>query len=250
MRKASVTIGTLLVVGAAVALVNCGGDDSSPTGGTGGSGGSGAAGGTGGTTGGAGGKGGAAGGTAGTGGSSGGGMPDGSATGGSSGAAGCAGKGGNSGAAGNAGAAGRAGSSGAAGAGGSAGSAGAAGAAGSAGKDGGAAGSAGTGMDASPDGGQCPATPPAPGGDCDVIEDCLYGPVTCTCLSPGAMGSWACSGGPSDGGNTDTGGLCPAAEPSFGDPCADAGFLGPCLYDSGHSECVCDPAAGWGCIRH
>ena len=81
-RTASVTIGTWLVVGAAVALVNCGGDDTSPTGGASGTGGAGATGGTGGSSGGTGGAAGSMGGSAGKGGSSGAGMPDGSATGG------------------------------------------------------------------------------------------------------------------------------------------------------------------------
>ena len=243
MRKASVTIGTLLVVGAAAALVNCGGDDSSPTGGTGGSGGSGATGGSGGGTG---GSAGSAAGSGGAGGSSGAGMPDGSATGGTAGAAGSGGKGGSSGAA---GAAGKGGSSGAAG---SSGAGGTAGAAGAAGKDGGSAGSAGSGTDGGGDGGRCPATQPSPGGQCSDDVDCTYGPVTCSCLDPGPMGTWACSGGPVDGGPVgDAAGMCPPMQPDFGDACPDGGYLGPCLYDSGHSECTCDPAGvGWSCIRH
>jgi hypothetical protein len=233
MRTISVTIGTLLVVGVAVTLLNCG-DDSSP-------GGAGATGGTGGTgaTGGSGGSGGSTGGTAGTGGSSGAGMQDSGTdqggSGGSSGAAGSGGKGGGSGASGSSGAAGKAGGS------------GAAGSAGSGGKDGGTGGSA----DASSDAAGCPSSAPQPGTPCTVDGDCIYGPLTCTCSDPGPNGSWLCSGGPSpEGGGGDSGGMCPATEPSPGDPCPDGGYLGPCLYDSGHSECTCDPAVGWGCIRH
>jgi hypothetical protein len=242
MRKASVTIGTWLVVGAAVALVNCGGDDSSPTGGSGGSGGAGATGGTGGSGGGTGGAGGSTGGVAGSGGSAGAAMPDGGATGGTAGAAGSGGKGGTAGAA---GAGGKGGSAGAAGSGGKAGSSGAGGAAGSAGKDGGTAGS---GMDGG-DGGQCPATPPPPGSACNINMDCIYGPIVCACIDPGPNGVWGCNGGPTDGGGGD-GGMCPALQPDFGDPCPDGGFLGPCLYDGGHSECTCDTSVGWSCIRH
>jgi hypothetical protein len=90
--------------------------------------------------------------------------------------------------------------------------------------------------------------------DCDVVGDCLYGPVTCTCIDPGPNGNWTCTGGPppeGGGGGDGSGGMCPAMEPTFGDPCVDGGSLGPCFYDSGHSECVCDPTgAGWSCIRH
>ena len=233
MRKASVTIGTLLVVGATAALVNCSGDDSSPTGGTGGTGGSGA---TGGSGGGKAGAGGSAAGTAGVGGSSGAGMPDSGATGGTAGAAGSGGKGG---------------SSGAAGSGGKGGSSGAGGSAGSAGKDGGSAGSAGAATDSGSDAGQCPTAQPAPGDTCNVEDSCTYGAVTCTCLDPGPMGTWACFGGPvGDGGGGGDGGMCPPMQPDPGEACADGGFLGPCFYDGGHSECTCDPISGWGCIRH
>jgi hypothetical protein len=216
-----------LLLGAAVALVNCGGDDTSPTGGT-----TGGSGGTGGATG---GTGGATGGGAGAGGASGG--MDGGTTGGAGGTAGAAGS------------SGKGGASGAAGAAGSSGKGGASGAAGSGGKAG-AAGAAGAGMT---DGGpMCPATQPAPTDACNSQEDCRYGAVTCTCIDPGPDGRWGCSGGPlPEGGAGGDGGMCPATEPRFGDPCSDAGFLGPCIYDSGHAECRCDPdTGGWGCIRH
>lgn len=229
MRTVSV-IGTLLL-GAAVSLVNCGGDDSSPTGGTtGGSGGTGGAGGSGGATG---GSGGATGGSAGTGGAGGG--VDGGTTGGAGGTAGAAGSSGKGGAGGTAGAAG------------SGGKGGASGAAGGGGK----AGSAGAGMT---DGGaiMCPATQPSPATPCNVQEDCTYGPVTCTCIDPGPDGVWACAGGPppDGGGGGGDGGMCPADIPPPRDPCPDSGFLGPCLYESGHTECRCDPTEGWGCVRH
>jgi hypothetical protein len=225
-----------LLLGAAVALVNCGGDDTSPTGGT-----TGGSGGTGGATG---GTGGATGGGAGAGGASGG--MDGGTTGGAGGTAGAAGSSGQGGASGAAGAAGSSGKGGASGAAGSAGKAGAAGAADAGGK----AGAAGAGMT---DGGpMCPATQPAPTDACNSQEDCRYGAVTCTCIDPGPDGRWGCSGGPlPEGGSGGDGGMCPATEPRFGDPCSDAGFLGPCIYDSGHAECRCDPdTGGWGCIRH
>ena len=234
MRSASVTIGTLLVLGAATALVNCGGDDSTGTTGTGGTGGS-ATGGSGGSTGGSGGSGGS------TGGASGAGMQDSGAdqsSGGSAGAGGSAGKGG------------AAGSAGAAGAG-KAGSSGAGGSAGSGAADSGTGGSAGSGMDASGDGGQCPAMQPTPGAQCNHVEgDCFYGGgVTCSCLDPGPDGIWACHGGPHDGGGTD-GGRCPAEVP-LGVACPDAGLpIGPCLYD-GNTTCTC--AVGeteWTCIRN
>jgi hypothetical protein len=191
VRKASVTIGTLLVVGAAVSLANCGGDDSSPTGGTG-SGGSDATGGRGGS----GGIGGSTGGSADTDGSSGAGIADSRTTG------------------------------------------------GSAGSDG----SAGASRDASADGpGKCPPRQPTPGDHCNVEDNCPYGPVMCNCFDPGPQGTWACTSGPVPDGGGD---MCPAVEPTFGDPCPDSGSLGPCFYDSGHSECVCDPlGVGWSCIR-
>jgi len=249
MRRASVTIGTLLVLGAATVLVNCGGDDSTSTAGTGGSGGSGgssATGGSGGSTGGSGGSGGSTGGASGAGGA---GMQDSGAdqaSGGSAGAGGSAGKAGASGAGGAAGAAGSAGAAGA----GKAGASGAGGAAGG-GQDGGKAGGAGASMDASGDANTCPATQPAGGsGPCDVEVDCDYGSVRCTCLDPGPNGSWACVAPPGDSGGGNDSGMCPADVPSFGDPCPDSGFRGPCLYDSGHTECTCDPTSGWGCIRH
>jgi hypothetical protein len=233
MRTSSLAIGTLLL-GAFVMLVNCGGDDSSPTSGgtTGGSGGSGATGGS------SGGTGGTSGGSAGTGGSSGAGM-DGGTTGGSAGSSGAAGSGG------------RAGSSGAAGAAGSGGKGGASGAAGGSGAAG-KAGSAGAGMvDAGADTTTiCPGMQPLQNQECNNTVDCFYGPVTCTCVDP-PMGSWTCSGGPPpDAGGSETSGLCPATRPDPGDACSDAGFLGPCIYESGHVQCMCDPASGWGCVMH
>ena len=252
MRTAPVTIGMLLL-GAAVALVSCGGDDSS-TGGAGASGGSGGAGATGGT------GGTATGGSAGaTGGSSGAGMTDGGAdtsTGGASGAGGSAGKGGSSGSGGTGGKGGASGS-GAGGSAGKAGSAGAGGSAGSAGMDGsaGSAGSAGTtgdggASDGNVDGGMCPATQPTVGDSCNVEEDCVYGAVTCSCLDPGPSGIWACNGGPPADAAVDSAAGCPAEAPVPLDPCPDSGPLGPCLYDMGHSVCNCQPGGGWECIRH
>jgi hypothetical protein len=157
-------------------------------------------------------------------------MPDGSATGGSAGAGGSAGKAGNGGAAGSGG---KAGASGAAGAAGKAGSAGSAG--------------------GSSDGGMCPGSAPQSGSHCDVNVDCIYGPITCTCIDPGPNGAWGCTGGPGgDGGGGDgSGGMCPATQPDFGDPCPDSGSLGPCLYNGGLTVCTCDPAGvGWSCIAH
>jgi hypothetical protein len=229
MRTVSVTIGSLLVFGAAVALVNCG-DDSS-TGGAGATGGSGGSGATGGSAG----SGGATGGSAGAGGSSGAGMPEGGTTGGS---AGASGSGGQAGAGGASGGGGKAGSSGAAGSGGKAGSSGAGGAGGS--------------KDAGADGPSCPSNAPQPGSACTADLECTYGTTICSCIDPGPNGTWGCSGGPGpEGGSGDASGTCPAMEPGFGDPCADGGSLGPCIYDGGHSECTCDPiGVGWSCVRH
>jgi hypothetical protein len=234
MKTVSVTIGMLLV-GAAIALAGCGDDDS-------GTGGAGASGGTGGS--------GGAGGSAGsTGGSSGSSQDSGvdQGSGGSSGGAGAAGSGGSGGAAGSGG---KAGSSGAAGNGGSAGSSGASGSAGSAGKDGGTGGSAGSGPDASSDGGQCPATQPIPATACADDVDCVYGPVTCTCLDPGPDGLWACVGDPDAGNVGDSSGICPAESPIQED-CPDSGPAGPCIYEQGHLVCRClAGATTWVCERH
>jgi hypothetical protein len=244
MRRASVTIGTWLVLGAAAALVNCGGDDSTSPAGTGGSGGSGATGGSGGTTGGSGGSGGS---TAGSGGS---GMQDSGAdqsSGGSAGAGGSAGKAGGSGAGGAAGKAGAAGSAGAAGAG-KAGGSGAGGSAGG-GQDSGTGGSAGSSMDASADANQCPAMQPPPASACAIEADCTYGMVICTCIDPGPNGTWACHGGPHDAGGGGDASQCPADEPT-GEACPDAGLpIGPCIY-GGNTSCSCRVGdTEWFCIR-
>jgi hypothetical protein len=231
MRTVSVTIGSLLVFGAAVAFLNCGDDSSTGgAGATGGSGGSGA-------TGGSGGSGGASGASAGAGGSSGAGMPEGGTTGGSAGASGSGGKAGASGASGSGG---KAGNGGAAGSGGKAGNSGAGGAGGSPGKD------------ASTDGPSCPANAPQPGSACTAELDCIYGTIVCTCIDPGPNGTWGCSGGPQpEGGSGDAGGMCPAAEP-IGESCPDAGLpIGPCLYSGGHLSCSCPVgAADWACEQH
>jgi hypothetical protein len=249
MRRASATIGTWLVLGAATAFVNCGGDDSTSPAGTGGSGGSAATGGSGGATGGTGGSGGS---TSGAGGS---GMQDSGAdqsSGGSAGSAGkagaggAAGKAGGSGAGGDAGKAGAAGNAGAAG-GGKAGASGAGGSAGSAGS--GTGGSAGSSMDASADANQCPAMqPPNGSGPCDVEVDCVYGPSRCICRDPGPAGDWVCTGAPGDGGGAGDGGGCPAEKPT-GLACPDAGLpIGPCFYD-GNITCRCDVGdTDWNCI--
>jgi hypothetical protein len=242
MRSASVTIGTLLVLGAATALVNCGGDDSTGATGTGGTGGS-ATGGSGGSTGGSGGSGGS------TGGASGSGMQDSGAdqsSGGSAGAGGSAGKAGASGAGGAAGKGGGAGTAGAAGAG-KAGASGAGGSAG-AGQDSGTGGSAGSSMDASADANQCPAMQPIPASPCNVEVECIYGPVSCSCLDPGPDGIWACHGG-HDAGPASDGGRCPADDPT-GTFCPDAGLpIGPCLYP-GNTTCNCNVGdVEWFCIR-
>jgi hypothetical protein len=216
MRTLSVTIGSLLVFGAAVALVNC--SDDSSTGGAGATGGSGGSG----ATGGSGGSGGATGGSGGAGGSSGAGMPEGGTTGGSAGASGSGGK---------------AGAGGASGAGGKAGA-------------GGAGGS--PGKDASTDGPSCPANAPQPGSACTDDLECKYGTNVCTCVDPGPNGSWGCSGGPGpEGGSGDASGMCPAVEP-IGESCPDAGLpIGPCLYSGGHLSCSCAVGAtDWVCEQH
>ena len=244
MRRASVTIGTLLVLGAATVLVNCGGDDSTGTTGTGASGGTG---GSGGSTGGSGGSGGSTGGSSGSGGS---GMQDSGAdqsSGGSAGAGGSAGKAGASGAGGAGGKGGAAGTAGTAGAAG-AGKAGAGGSAGGA-QDSGKAGSAGSSMDASADANQCPAMQPMPSSQCDVDIECTYGMTVCHCVDPGPTGTWLCHGGGQDGGGGADGGRCPADDPS-GTFCPDAGLpIGPCLYP-GNTTCNCNVGdVEWFCIR-
>jgi hypothetical protein len=249
MRRASVTIGTLLVLGAATALVSCGGDDSTGPTGTGGAGGAGATGGSGGSTGGSAGSGGSKGGA---GGASGAGTADSGpdqSSGGASGAGGSAGKAGGSGAAGAGGKGGSAGAGGSSGAGGTAaGASGAGGSAGSAGQDSGTGGSAGGTMDATADASHCPAAQPVPGSSCAIEVDCIYGSATCTCADPGPNGTWLCHGGHDDAGGAD-GGNCPASDPT-GEFCPDAGLpIGPCIY-GGNTRCTCNVGdVEWFCVR-
>ena len=242
MRRASVTIGTLLVLGATTALVNCGGDDSTGTTGTGGSGGSGATGGSAGGTGGSGGS---------TGGAGGAGMQDSGAdqsSGGSAGAGGSAGK------AGGSGAGGAAGKGGAAGTGGSAGAAG--GKAGASGRRGVGGRRRGQwkGRQRRHEHGRerrrrsMPRHAAHAGLAMRRRSRLPLRDVTCSCLDPGPEGIWMCHGGTHDGGGSDAG-RCPADDPT-GTFCPDAGLpIGPCLYP-GNTTCTCSVGdVEWSCIR-
>jgi hypothetical protein len=104
-------------------------------------------------------------------------------------------------------------------------------------------------MDASSDAGMCPATQPAPNTDCTYEGDCTYGTTICTCVDPGPDGRWACGGDHDGGHGGDSGGSCPAADPS-GTDCPDAGLpIGPCVY-GGNTTCMCAVGdVSWNCIR-
>jgi len=150
-----------------------------------------------------------------------------------------------------------------AGSGGTTGSDGATGTAGSGGSAGasadGAAGSSGAKSDAavtdaksdgamSPDSGDasaCPTQAPVNADPCTGSEICTYGDVGCACVK--AMGpgrEWQCrriADAAADSG-------CPAAEPTAGSACADAGPGTLCRYP-GNVFCACDQQDRWRCNR-